>query len=396
MTRNKWMSTGILAGFLFSAAIIGEAAPGWKKHVVQPASKTAGNINDANSADFDGDGHLDLIASFDGGVWMFLGPDWKRSIKVYKFGLGPRGRKLRPGCIHACLMDIDGDGDLDYIGSNNHVFWLECPDDPRAGSWAYRLVDGEILGTHCLITGDVNRDGRLDLIANSGRGPGQTRYPNSLTWIERPKNVRGAKSWVRHVFGDKDAPGGSHYSGFGDLNGDGRGDIAFGAKGGDRFPGGEWFAWWEQPKNPREVWKKHLLSDKQPGATNIQPVDLNDDGHMDLFATRGHGKGVLWFKGPKFKAIEIDEEIVKPHSLAIGDIDGDGDPDAVSCGYEKTGMAVWYENDGKAGFTRHRIGGNQGSYDTRLVDLDKDGDLDVLIAGHFSNNLVWFENPATR
>jgi hypothetical protein len=27
------------------------------------------------------------------------------------------------------------------------------------------------------------------------------------------------------------------------------------------------------------------------------------------------------------------------------------------------------------------------------VDLDRDGDLDILIAGHVSNNLVWFENP---
>ena len=33
------------------------------------------------------------------------------------------------------------------------------------------------------------------------------------------------------------------------------------------------------------------------------------------------------------------------------------------------------------------------SYDTRAIDMDGDGDLDVLIAGHTSNNVVWFENP---
>ena len=31
----------------------------------------------------------------------------------------------------------------------------------------------------------------------------------------------------------------------------------------------------------------------------------------------------------------------------------------------------------------------QGSYDTRAIDMDADGDLDVLIAGHTSNNVVW-------
>jgi len=54
----------------------------------------------------------------------------------------------------------------------------------------------------------------------------------------------------------------------------------------------------------------------------------------------------------------------------------------------------WYENDGKGKFTSHLIGKDQGSYDTRAVDMDEDGDLDVLIAGHGSKNVVWYENPA--
>ncbi|MFT5302195.1 MAG: hypothetical protein ACI87E_000686 [Mariniblastus sp.] len=55
-------------------------------------------------------------------------------------------------------------------------------------------------------------------------------------------------------------------------------------------------------------------------------------------------------------------------------------------------MTVWYENSGKAKFTRHVWGRNQSSYDLRWVDLDSDGDLDILIAGHHSHNIVRYEN----
>ena len=123
------------------------------------------------------------------------------------------------------------------------------------------------------------------------------------------------------------------------------------------------------------------------------PADIDENGKMDYLATRGHGKGVLWFKGPEFTQIEIDPELVYPHSLDLADLDEDGHIDAVSCGKEADGVVAWYENDGGGKFTKHVIDENQGSYDTRAVDMDGDNDLDVLIAGHASNNVVWYENP---
>ena len=181
--------------------------------------------------------------------------------------------------------------------------------------------------------------------------------------------------------------------GFGDVNKDGRPDIACGAKGGEKFPGGEWFAWWEQPKDPSMPWKKHILAEKQVGATNILPVDLNADGHVDYVASRGHGMGVLWFKGPAFELIEIDPLIARPHCLAVADFDLDGDPDLTTCGSEIDGDVVWYENDGSAGFVRHDVGAEQSSYDVRATDMDGDGDYDLLHAGHKNKNIIWYENP---
>ena len=355
-------------------------------------TEARGKVNSAVANDWNGDGEIDVIASHDGKVFLYQGPDWKPHV-IHEFKPGLSRNKPRTSCIHSCLMDVDGDGDQDFVGSNNTVFWLECPDDALSSTWKYRTVDDEILGTHCLITGDVNQDGKLDLIANSGRTAKQTTIPDSLTWQEIPKNPHSAKSWTRHVFANRDAPGGSHDTGFGDVNGDGRSDISCAAKGGEKFPGGQWFAWWEQPKDSTQPWNKHLLAENQPGATNILPADLNRNGYMDFFATRGHGKGVLWFKGPKFELIEIDPDNPFPHSLDLADMDADGDLDAITCSKDPGGFTAWYENDGKANFTRHVVARNQGSYDTRTVDMDADGDLDILLAGHTSNNVVWLENP---
>ena len=54
---------------------------------------------------------------------------------------------------------------------------------------------------------------------------------------------------------------------------------------------------------------------------------------------------------------------------------------------------MWFENDGKGKFKNHLVAADQAAYDIRAVDMDLDGDLDLLIAGQASKNVVWCENP---
>lgn len=366
-----------------------ESGAVWKRHIIveQVESK---QTDSAVAHDFDNDGHMDVIGTFDGNVVLMKGPNWKQQV-IHPFVEGLSARKPRAQCIHSCLLDVDGDGDEDFVGSNNTTFWLECPDDPFSGkAWKYHTIDDEILGTHCVIVGDVNQDGVLDLIANSFQKENATPIYESICWFETPA---ASGEWVRHVFANKDAPGGNHYMGIGDINGDARPDIAAGAKGGQGFDGGEWFAWWEQPADGSNPWKKHLLSDIEVGASNILPADVNRDGVMDLVASRGHGYGILLFMGPNFGKVEVDPEMYGPHSLIVEDLDQDGDIDIASCGRHEDSIAAWYENDGRGFFVKHLIEANQGSYDTRTVDMDGDGDQDLLIAGHWSRNVIWYENP---
>ncbi len=364
---------------LFTATSNGDE--GWKKHVLYEGS----HVTTAVAGDFTGDGLPDVITDAANKTRLFVGSDWNEIV------LDEHDNERY---IHSECFDVDGDGDLDYIGTQynpGRIIWLQCPQSPTTQRWKKRLVDDQVHGIHGLIQGDVDGDGKIDLLATSAQP--KPPFPESLAWYRVPENPEQADRWQRHIFADSDAPGLTHYLGVGDVNGNGRMDAATGAKGGPSATSpGEWFAWWQAPSDPTAVWTKQMISDQEPGATNIHPADVNGDGKTDFIASRGHGRGVIWFEGPSWTRHDIDAQIKEPHALVVVDMDDDGDVDAATCAYGDK-VAAWYENDGKGSFVRHVVGTDQESYDIRAIDLDNDGDLDLLVAGRGSKNVVWYENP---
>lgn len=354
----------------------------WRKHIVHSGQHTATAV----AADFTRDGKPDVISNSAGKTRLFVAPDWKEIILAAEEG---------HDFIHSEFFDVDGDGDVDWIGARYQpglIVWLEQPEEPLTQRWPLRIADDQVNGIHGLLKGDVDGDGRQDLIANSAQP--LPPFPNSAAWFRVPDQPRTADRWQRFVFAQGDAAGLSHYFGAGDVNGDGRLDISLAAKGGPQSEQGtgEWFAWWESPVDPTKRWTRHTIALHQPGATNIQPADLNGDGKVDFIATRGHGTGVIWFEAPNWREHVIHDSLREPHSLVVVDLDDDGDVDAATCAYGSK-QAYWYENDGKGKFQKHLVADDQAAYDIRAVDMDLDGDLDLLIAGQASNNVVWCENP---
>ena len=67
--------------------VFGDGADGlsppiqWKRHLIVDHAKSA--INSAVASDFDGDGNIDVIASYERGVFIHRGPDW-RKIQIQK------------------------------------------------------------------------------------------------------------------------------------------------------------------------------------------------------------------------------------------------------------------------------------------------------------------------
>ncbi|MGI9471163.1 MAG: FG-GAP repeat domain-containing protein [Rubripirellula sp.] len=354
----------------------------WKKHVVHRGKPTMTAV----AGDYTGDGLPDVIADSGNLTRLFVAPDWQEIILDDHAAEG--------GYIHSETFDVDGDGDLDYIGARYKpglIVWLEQPDAGANQRWKKRLIDDSIHGIHGLMQGDVDGDGKIDLLATSAQPIAP--HPESLAWFSIPPKPLEADRWQPHIFADHDAPGLTHYLGVGDVDGDGRLDAATGAKGGPTATSpGEWFAWWQAPASPQQAWTKHMISDEEPGATNIHPADVNGDGKIDFIASRGHGRGVIWFEAPDWKRHDIDADLKEPHCLVAIDMDADGDIDAATCAFGDK-VAAWYENDGTGEFRKHLVGEDQESYDIRAIDMDQDGDLDLLIAGRGSKNVVWYQNP---
>ena len=78
------------------------------------------------------------------------------------------------------------------------------------------------------------------------------------------------------------------------------------------------------------------------------------------------------------------------------DVDNDGDVDILSASILDDKIS-WYENDGNESFAVHTISDSMlSAYDVYAVDIDNDSDIDVLGAAYDSDQIVWFENNGSE
>ena len=367
---------------LFSA----DAAPVFERQAIALSQ----DIFAIDALDGDGDGQLDVAVAGLSKVWLLLAPDWR----VVELADTPGGRT-----IHMVALDCDGDGDLDLVisrsvsdwifhrramaagkpakaplGDDWTIAWLENTGRVD-GPWPLHVIDRELHGVHGLWTGDVNGDGQPDLLANSFAGP---RFESSLAWFPSPIG----RNPERRMVTEGAATGRPHYLDFADMNGDGRGDVLLGASAEGTF------TWWEQPGNASGPWQRHLIA-LEPGATHPRAADLNGDGRLDVVGSTVHGVGVFWYESPLWTKHVIDAELRDVHAFDVADLDGDGDLDAVGCSFSEK-IVRWWENLGGGRFTPHDIDTThaQEGYDLKVVDLNRDGYPDLLLAGRQSRNAV--------
>ena len=100
---------------------------------------------------------------------------------------------------------------------------------------------------------------------------------------------------------------------------------------------------------------------------------------------------------PSFTEHSIATQTTGETSVYAVDLDGDGDIDVLSSS-RGDGQVNWYENNGSESFTTHTITtngfGNAESF--HPADIDADGDIDVLVALWLDKKIAWYENDGSE
>ena len=176
-----------------------------------------------------------------------------------------------------------------------------------------------------------------------------------------------------------------------DIDGDGDVDVVTASYGSDQV---EWF---ENSGGGDPTWTAHLISSGCDGAVHVHAADVDGDGDVDVLAACELGRAVLWFENsgeptaPKWSGFVVfSDDKSAPHGVFAVDVDGDGDVDIVTA-IEGPDVGYWYENDGASlpKFTARVLGtGLSTAHAVYALDLDGDADVDVLTAAFGAEGIV--------
>ncbi len=288
--------------------------------------------------------------------------------------------------------DIDQDGDLDFSTAGVHsdvLIWHE--NDGQSNLKQHIICQDEpgYLEQHEFR--DLNGDGHLDVVIVKNK-------IGHVIWFENNGTPGDGKLWKRHVISTDFMR--AYDISLSDLDGDGDPDIAASAYTGDCF------SWFENPGKDQvnDEWRQHRFDQGKDIANTrtIVAADFNRDGMPDLLATGTYGGRVLWYENTglpaekKFVRRLIDDKTVMPVHGRPVDMDADGDLDVVMAfgirgmPQENSHQVAWYENVGQSGtgaeWKKHFIGTLAYGWVAVTGDLDGDGDLDVVATGSSGGN----------
>jgi hypothetical protein len=289
-------------------------------------------------------------------------------------------------------IDVNKDGYPDFVTGGwwgNTVRWRQNP-GAAGGHWAEHII-GECGNVETTRAWDVDGDGEVEIVPNN---PGRPLLCFKLT---------GHSQFTKYTIADKQG----HGIGFGDIDGDGRGDFIV-SNGWLQAPADTWKGTWP------------LHNDFQLGETGIPIIvtDVNKDGVNDLIVGQGHSYGLHWYEqklDAKTKKRTWIKHAIDPfnsqfHTLLWDDLDGDGEPELITGkrfrahsdkdpgAHDDIGL-YYYKWNGES-FTKHVIsygplgvGKGTGNY-FAITDLRHTGRKDIVVAG--KDGLYVFYNEGNR
>ena len=286
-----------------------------------------------------------------------------------------------PLALYAYPEDIDGDGDMDFVGTsaqNNEVSWWE---NDGSQDFTQHFVSNNLGWGRTVIAVDIDDDEDIDFLG-AGWNPG------IIIWWENDGDQSFSEFVIDNTFS------GAHTVAIGDMDNDGDIDVLCSAY---RTSSGE-IAWWENDGNENFI-TKHTINDMSDRNACVYAIDVNNDGHMDVVGC-GYGQGdVSWWENngeQEFTEHVIGTDFAGAHWIHAEDIDGDGDNDIVGAAYI-AGKVTWWENLGDETFNEHLIDNTwNGTAWVFINDLDNDNDKDIIAVAEISDAILLWENDGNE
>lgn len=377
----------------------------WDYHLIDQSSRGADGVK---LADIDQDGLPDIATGWEEGnltrIYRNPGPERVKELwPAMTVGKTPQVED-------AAWIDLDHDGRQEVVscceGKSQTMFvhWASNK-EPFKNPWRQEVLpssQGRMMWMFATSAQLDNQPG-LELVA-AGKGKGA-----QIGWYQAGKNPRDLSDYQWKPL----SPAGWIMSLIAlDMDGDGDTDLLTTDRKG-KLRGCRWL---ENPgvlnlsESPK--WQNHWVGGKDREVMFAHIADLDQDGAKDVLVVTRIPDELLWFRrldksGLKWEksAFPFPANTGHGKAVSVGDINLDGRPDIViSCGKAeppKSGMFWMSYSKSSSGlkWATHEISGPRGiKYDRiELLDLDADGDLDVLSCEERDQKkglgVFWYENP---
>ncbi len=351
---------------------------------IDNSETTANAANSVTAADFNNDGNIDVAgAAFQSDIFSVYLNDGTGNFTQQTIDIDP---VTANGARFVLSKDLDQDGDQDILATSStadHYLWYE--NDGNA-AFTKHVIDNSSLANEAygIDAADFNQDGHLDIVGGANSGDALAIFSND-----------GSQNFL--LFSDL-STGNAFTDGVRavkavDLDQDGDPDILVAANSGDTY------SWFENDGSG--VFTPHVIdnSTNANGASQIQAADLDGDGDLDVLGASNLGDVFLWFENDgsqNFTSHIIDNSMFAngPRGLAVVDLEQDGDIDVLTATISGDVFA-WYENDGAGNFTPALISNDQnhtsGAFAITAADIDNDLVDDIIVAANVADAFSWFK-----
>jgi len=285
--------------------------------------------------------------------------------------------------IHA---DLDGDNDQDVLSASRldaKIAWYENLDG-EGGFSPEQIITLNAAGANSVACADLDGDGDQDVLSASFED-------NKVAWYENEDGLgtfgpEQVIAELEHAISVCCA----------DFDGDDDWDVlAAGYQ-------GHTVVWYENLEGQGTFGPARTLCVSCDGPFFVHAADLDNDNDQDAVVGFYTASLVVWFEntdgqGTFGELQEISTDVLNVTSVYTADLDNDGDQDVLSASYADNKLA-WYENeDGEGTFGPEQVISTEGdgALSVASVDLDADGDQDLLLASYDDNEVSWFRQEGT-